>query len=120
MLIGIEEGHKNICLFEPKSKNIYITNDCIFLDSEGFRPKFVSNCSSSSNITKFLSNKPATEGSSKSPFSLVAQNKSGTKGTHYPPCLDDSPFLEVPQIIQLLEEEQSCPEDNNSLPPQNP
>ncbi|MBW0522944.1 hypothetical protein O181_062659 [Austropuccinia psidii MF-1] len=120
MLIGIKDRHKYFCLFEPKSKNIYITHNCIFLDSEAFWPKFVSNCSSSSNITKFPSNNPATEGSSKPPSSLVAPNKFGTKITHHPPCPDDSLFSEVSPIIHPLGEEQSCPEDNNSLPPQTP
>ncbi|MBW0492183.1 hypothetical protein O181_031898 [Austropuccinia psidii MF-1] len=105
MLIGIKEGHKNFFLFEPKSKNIYITHDFIFLDSEDFWPKFVSNFSSSSNITEFPSNHPATEGSSKSPSSLLAPNEFGTEGTHHPPCPDASPFSEVPSIIQPLEEE---------------
>ncbi|MBW0489426.1 hypothetical protein O181_029141 [Austropuccinia psidii MF-1] len=63
--------------------------------SKAFWPKFVSNCSSSSNITKVPSNHPATGGSSKSPSSLLAPNKFGTEGTHYPPY-------------------------NNSLPPQHP
>ncbi|MBW0461123.1 hypothetical protein O181_000838 [Austropuccinia psidii MF-1] len=93
MLIGIKEGHKNFHLFEPKSKNIYITHDCIFLDCEAFWP----------NYRGFFQ------------ISLLF----GTKGTHHPPCPDDSPFSEVPTIIQPLEEEQSCPEDNNSLPPPN-
>ncbi|MBW0555708.1 hypothetical protein O181_095423 [Austropuccinia psidii MF-1] len=38
MLVGIEEGHHNYCLFDPKTNSIYISHDCIFKDEEAFWP----------------------------------------------------------------------------------
>ncbi|MBW0469148.1 hypothetical protein O181_008863 [Austropuccinia psidii MF-1] len=38
MLVGIQEGHHSYCLFDPKTKSIYISHDCIFKDREAFWP----------------------------------------------------------------------------------
>ncbi|MBW0461308.1 hypothetical protein O181_001023 [Austropuccinia psidii MF-1] len=38
MLVGIQEGHHNYCLFDPKTNSIYISHDCIFKDKEAFWP----------------------------------------------------------------------------------
>ncbi|MBW0504162.1 hypothetical protein O181_043877 [Austropuccinia psidii MF-1] len=38
MLVRIQEGCHNYCLFVSKNNSIYISNDCIFRDKEAFWP----------------------------------------------------------------------------------
>ncbi|MBW0476878.1 hypothetical protein O181_016593 [Austropuccinia psidii MF-1] len=38
MLVGIQEGHHNYCLFDHKANSIHISHDCIFKDKEDFWP----------------------------------------------------------------------------------
>ncbi|MBW0535983.1 hypothetical protein O181_075698 [Austropuccinia psidii MF-1] len=44
MLFGIQEGHHNYRLFDPKTNSIYISHDCIFKNKEAFWPSH-SSCS---------------------------------------------------------------------------
>ncbi|MBW0526793.1 hypothetical protein O181_066508 [Austropuccinia psidii MF-1] len=38
ILVGIQEGHRNYWLFNPKTGYIHISHDCIFKDKEAFWP----------------------------------------------------------------------------------
>ncbi|MBW0533586.1 hypothetical protein O181_073301 [Austropuccinia psidii MF-1] len=38
MLVGIQEGHHDYRLFDPKTNSIYISHDCIFKNEEDFWP----------------------------------------------------------------------------------
>ncbi|MBW0473609.1 hypothetical protein O181_013324 [Austropuccinia psidii MF-1] len=38
MLVGIQEGHHNYCLFDPKTGSTYISHNCVFKNKESFWP----------------------------------------------------------------------------------
>ncbi|MBW0538526.1 hypothetical protein O181_078241 [Austropuccinia psidii MF-1] len=120
MLIGIEDGHKNFFLFEPNSKNIYITHTCVFLDSEAFWPKFVSDHYPLSDLTEFPSIHSTTEDSSESPVPLLsAPNKPDTENAHHPSYPDESLSSTTSPIIPSSGE-QPCPVDDTCPPTQHP
>ncbi|MBW0507080.1 hypothetical protein O181_046795 [Austropuccinia psidii MF-1] len=128
MLIGIEDGHKSFFLFEPKSKNIYITHDYLFLDSEDFWPKFSSYCTSSSKVIEPPSIQLNTVSSSKTTSPLViAHDKVDAINPHNFSDPADSPAAEVspngcPLAVEKLPpEEVIClPEQHNSPSPNLP
>ncbi|MBW0464817.1 hypothetical protein O181_004532 [Austropuccinia psidii MF-1] len=112
MLIGIEDGHKNLCLFETKSKNIYITHDCLFLDSGAFWPEYCSNCTSSSIVKKLNSIYLATVGSSKlSPPLAIAPDEVNVKSPHHFSDSEHFPTKQPLGVEQLPPEEVCLPNE---------
>ncbi|MBW0574550.1 hypothetical protein O181_114265 [Austropuccinia psidii MF-1] len=64
MLVGIQEGHHNYRLFDPKTGSIYISHDFIFKDKEAFWPSHSLSPSSSVQEPLFLPSIPLSNYSS--------------------------------------------------------
>ncbi|MBW0481192.1 hypothetical protein O181_020907 [Austropuccinia psidii MF-1] len=107
MLVSMQEGHHNYCLFNPKTNSIYILHSCSFKIEESVWPSHCSStlCSTQEPLalpsilfSNFLSHKEDQE------ISDETNNYLGIPGEKYP-----EGFPTNAQVISL--------HNKNSLPP---
>ncbi|MBW0500487.1 hypothetical protein O181_040202 [Austropuccinia psidii MF-1] len=110
MLVGIQEGHHNYRLFDPRTNSMYISHDCIFKDKEAF---WTSHSPYSPTLVQELFLLPSMP--SFNPFPSVQESSNDPDNVLFVPEENNSEgALAIPQAAPILDT--TSPSPNLQVP----